>query len=674
MEEQLLREFLAEAEDLLEVLAGDLQALRAHRAEGRARRELVARIFRHAHTLKGSAASVELEAISRLSHEFETLLDRVRMGRVALDDATLNALDETVAALSQALGAAARDESWPISPTLLERLRRLSFKSSENQQSSSSRFIAALPEELALSLSEYEAHRLREATEEGARLFVIIAGFEFANFDERFRDLSDTLSADGEIISTSPGLEGAAPGQIDFRVVYATELTLEELAAQTSAFGPVQLSEIKPEGLDQPGTDVSAGAANLDQSFIQESIAPLTASVRVGLSELDDVIYAAHELSKECASALENIAATAFVGASRESLETRAAQLRSHFAELEEQLIALRMVTLSRTLKRAARAGLLAARATGKEVEFEIEGEDARLDKSLIDAISDPLLHLVRNAVAHGIETPAERRRAGKEACGRVRLEALAEGSRVRLRILDDGRGIDPELVGRVAVDQGIIPAGGLVSREQALRLIFRPGFSTADSLSSVAGRGIGLDVVENALEQLGGALRVWSEAGLGTGFEMLLPTTLALVNSLLVHSADYLYCIAASQVADTLTVNRNEIGFEGETQVLRWRDKMLPLVRLSQMLDQKREEESASDTLHVIILRYIDALAIEDGEDAGPTSERFVAVAVDGLEGYRKVLVRGLGRYAARWQAVGGAAEMDDGTVALLLDPPRLA
>jgi two-component system chemotaxis sensor kinase CheA len=200
--------------------------------------------------------------------------------------------------------------------------------------------------------------------------------------------------------------------------------------------------------------------------------------------------------------------------------------LRQRFAELEEKLIGMRMSPLAQTLARAVRAGTIAARTVGKEIDFETVGGDVRLDKSLSDAISDPLLHLLRNAVDHGIESPSERAAAGKSARGLIKLEALAEGSRVRLRITDDGRGIDTQLVAQAARERGMIDENAPVTNEQALRLIFAPGFTTAATVSNVSGRGVGLDVVERAIEQVGGEILIKSEAGSGTTFELLLPTT----------------------------------------------------------------------------------------------------------------------------------------------------
>src|SRR5205823_2338026 len=264
----------------------------------------------------------------------------------------------------------------------------------------------------------------------------------------------------------------------------------------------------------------------------------------------DDLISAAHGLSADTLGALDFALADSTAGdAHAAELDVRAARIRRSFSELEERLIALRMVPLRATLARAARAGESVARAAGKSVEFESAGGDVRLDRSLADRVAEPLLHLLRNAVDHGIEDAEERRAAGKTERGRVRVEALAEDGRVVLRVSDDGRGVDAERVARAAEGRGLVVPGAQLSDEQALRMIFRPGFSTAPRATLVSGRGVGLDVVERAVEEAGGEVRVRTERGRGTVFEMRLPTTLALLHAHVLRSGARRYCVGAGHV-----------------------------------------------------------------------------------------------------------------------------
>jgi two-component system chemotaxis sensor kinase CheA len=357
-------------------------------------------------------------------------------------------------------------------------------------------------------------------------------------------------------------------------------------------------------------------------------------------------------------------------------MEIRTARIRRRFLELEERLIEMRMVAIAPTLTRAVRVGAASARAVGKEVEFEMKGGEVRLDKSLAERVADPLLHLLRNAVGHGIEAQEERVRQSKPPAGRVQLEAFSEGSRVRLRISDDGRGIDVERVKRAAIERGIIEPAQELTRQQSLRLIFRPGFSTAEAVSSMSGRGVGLDVVERAIEQVGGELRVESEQGKGTTFEMVLPTTLALVPALVIQSAGFRYCVDASHITEAGFIQHEEIERVGRSRVMRWRGSILPLFSMRQLLAQPEAEEAKDGRAHVIISRIAgedDARRSVSDNDEHEEEGRRAAVIVDGWDGHREVLVRGLGSHASRWRGISGATELQDGTVALILDLPRL-
>jgi two-component system chemotaxis sensor kinase CheA len=748
MDDRLLKEFLAEAEDLVEELYGDIAALRERRGDGPARRELIARIFRHVHTVKGTASAAGLDAASLLAHEFESLLDAVRSGRAPLDDDALEACEEAVGAVTESLGAAARGERLPVPQGLVMRLRRL-VDSPAGAHADPSSDVAAelLPAELARALSTHERQRLREAVGEGALVYIVTVEFDLANFDEQYRRLSETLGEVGEVVSTQPFVNALDPDRVGFRIVYASaeeRVTLEErterfaatlsaAAGESAASGDAdehdsaayrleddtyQLEDdaYRLEGntyrleddtaqrqdahqcrrdvdADQDDGDVDErDGGTLEVAALQSTSAgPTAAGVRVPLEELEDLISTTHELFADTVGALDFALAGGPAGVVREELEERSRGVHRRFFELEERLIGLRMVPLRVTLLRAERAGRSVARAAGKRVEFEMAGGDARLDRSLADRVADPLLHLVRNAVDHGIESEEERRAAGKPEGGRVRVEATTEGGLVVLRVSDDGRGVDTEVVARAAAAAGLVAPGARISEEQALRLIFRPGFSTAERASLVSGRGVGLDVVERAIENAGGEVRVRSERGRGTTFELRLPTTLALLPAHVVRSGGQRYCIGAGHVIESGEAERTAISREGTRRTLHWRGRDLPLVEIGELLGSSASEElnrPASEELNRHASEELSRTASEEatGEEtrlaffiargrAGTEgeAEARAAVAVDALEGQSEVLVRGLGRHAKRWRGVGGATELRDGTVVLVLDLPRL-
>jgi two-component system chemotaxis sensor kinase CheA len=677
MDERLLSEFLAEAGDLIEGLYGDLAELRERRGDGPQRRELVARVFRRVHTVKGTASAAGLDAAGRIAHEFESLLDAVRSGRAPLDEDVLESFEEAVGAVAESLDDAARGGSRPAPEGLVARLRGLASAGAGEGGAPSAvdasgllSELTGLPEEVTRSLSAHERQRLSEALGEGARAYVVLAEFGLADFDEQYRRLSESLKESGEVVATQPFVNDVGPERVGFRVVYASAEPRASLEARASAFGAT---------LGAPEQDAREGAtagARGDQAPVEDGGAPWASEpsgprpsssgggapgVRMTLEELDDLISATHALFADTVGALD------LALASGAGLEAHAREVRRRFFELEERLIGLRMVTLRGALLRAARAGRAAARAAGRRVEFEVAGGEARLDRSLAETVADPLLHLVRNAVDHGVEPEAERLAAGKPAAGLVRIEADAEGGLVLLRVSDDGRGVDSDAVARSAAAAGLVAPGAQLTQAQALRLIFRPGFSTAARASLVSGRGVGLDVVERAVEEAGGEVRVRSERGRGTTFELRLPTTLALLPAHVVSAGGRRYCVAARQVVEAGHADASEVVGEGPERRLRWRGRELPLVGMCELLGRRDAVGTVPEGGTVAFFVAAGRHAPEDVDGAR------AAVEVDGLEGESEVLVRGLGRHAKRWRGVSGATELRDGAVALVLDLPRL-
>lgn len=672
MDDRLLSEFLAEAGELVEELYADVAALRARRAQGRARRELVGRLFRHVHTFKGTAAAVGLESAGALAHEFETLLDAVRLGRAALDEAALDAFEDAAAALGESIAAASRGEGVREAGALVARLRSLAQERA-GASADEEDVAGLLPSDVAWELTAYERRRLFEAVREGARAYVVRADFDLADFDEQFRRMCEALDSEGETIATQPGVEPSAPERVTFRVVCASDAGRERLSEILAPFG-ARLSEGAPAAVAEQSNGEGASPPPADGVAASEErgrvVAP-AAYVRAPLEELDGIVAAAHELFAETLAALEESRtekdATGATGA-RDHSSASVERIRRDFLALEERLIALRMAPVGPTLERAARAGRAAARASGKTVDFEIIGGGVRLDRTLADRLADPLLHLVRNAVDHGVEREAERVAAGKRARGRVRVEASTDGSRVALRVTDDGRGVDPQRVGRAAAERGLVPPGAAVSERQALRLIFRPGFSTAADVSLVSGRGVGLEIVEREVEEAGGEVRVSTERGRGTSFEMRVPTTLALLPALLVRSGGRVYCVAAAHLDGSGRAPREDLNADGSR--LRLDGRELPVVNARLLLGQppSQDSEDSNSGVEFVVVR---TRSVRGEGDAGEHGH--AAVVVDALEGRAEVLVRGLGRHATRWRGVSGATELRDGTVALVIDLPRL-
>ena len=641
-------QFIVEAREIIDKLDRDLVELRAVRAQGRQRRELAARIFRRVHTLKGSAGSFGLHSVGRIAHECEGVLDGVRLGRIDITDDVLDAFEDASNAIAIALEPRSREQN---EAKIIERLHAVAAKSRE-QGTIASGLRSALPAEIARALSEYDLQHAREAIREGAKLFIVSAGFGLENFDAQFRELSKLLGQSGEIIATVPG-EPATADQINFRLLYAAELVSNETLRQASTLGRVNLEELRIEST----TDTKILP---EPSPTPVSVGPSTdgLSVRVRLAELDELVSETSELFRETSTLLETVGS---------SSDVVTARLRRRFVELEERLIKLRLVPCAEIFERtAARAGRMAARQLGKQVEFQIEGGNVGIDKSLSEAVAEPLLHLVRNAVSHGIESPEARIAAGKNATGRVRLVARNEGSHINITVSDDGQGIDPDRIADCAMQHGIAGSSEGLSMDQCLRLIFRPGFSTAAEVSELAGRGIGLDIVDRAMEQAGGEVRVATEAGVGTTFVMTLPAALALVHCVIVRSDDQYYGIRSTRIADQIVIDSSEFERINSAHSFEWKGEALPALSLRNLLSQAADEDGQAP-------RDLIVCQADPNRSTDRLSKDRFGLMVDAIFGQQETLVRGLGRHAARWPGVTGAAELLDGNVALVLDVEQL-
>lgn len=658
--DQTQREFLIEIEELVERLLSDLDELRASAAGERSPRQVrssIDQIFRSVHSIKGSAAASGFDSVIPIAHELENLLDALRTGKVNFDAGLLDILVAAADALGESLSLTSGDVE-PSHSVLLQRLRTAANASARNPTADPEAILENIPA-IWRSLNALEKHRLASVVGEGNLLFEVKISFDIVDFDQQFHRLKEKLTEHGEIVSTSPTVDETDPKKINFRVLYASDEDIEQLEASVLEFpavefAPIVLPAVEPEEqTDRVPAVVSIAAPG----------ASLSTFVRADLEKLDRLISSTDELFRATSRALDlALLERENVQGNRAELRDLNAQIRKQFLGVENELINLRMVELASTLQRAVRAGRAAARLVGKEIDFEITGGELRVDKLIADAVADPLLHLVRNAVDHGIEDASARVNAGKNSRGRISIRAVSEGSQSRIRVMDDGRGIDPleiaDAAKRLGLASIVAPDIERIDIDRSLRLIFRPGFTTLDSASEVSGRGVGLDVVETAIEQVGGELRVSTEPALGTMFEIRLPVTFGLLAANVVVSAGVRYCIPADQ---TLGIDAIDVidGSSGANQ--------LRQVSMRDLLGQPDEAEDSSNPLQLITCQFTDERAGREPES------KCVGIVVDRVEGPQEVLVRNLGRHAGRWYGIAGATELRDGTVALVLDLPRL-
>jgi two-component system chemotaxis sensor kinase CheA len=679
----LLSEYLSESEELLDSLLADLDSLGA-----KSNIHVINRIFRSMHSLKGLSGMMGLADVQGIAHEFEDILDDIRLGQLKLDKEAILALQESGAGFAALVAGAARGSA---SEEDFERLRDVLLSVTARPRSQAKRESYEL-ELLGFSmrerqlLTEYEKHRIRENLNAESAFYLIKVQFKITDIDTKYRALTNRLSEVGELLTTLPD-NSKEDAQVAFKLLLATQLKESEVKEIVAKYGG-RLSRVgrstwrrAGEALRVVGRKKTRGEEEektagglLPTSFAQESLQPLSPNVRVDLLKVDELSAIAHELAIE-AQKLSDMAnrflnAAGLGARERFDLKSSTRRIEREFLELEERLVELRMVSLAQTFTRAARLAGRLARDLRKAVAVDLIGRDTLLDKMIVDRIADPVYHILRNAIDHGIELPQERRLAGKSARGKIKLEAKLEGTRAVICLSDDGRGIDLEAVRQRAVEIGAIAEQEHLSEEEMLRFLFHPGFSTAEQISSLSGRGVGLNAAERAVYELGGEIRVSSELGKGTSFEIAVPTTLVMISAFIVRTADWLYAINVGQIVELIYVPVDEILGRDGNRSIHWRNSAVPLVELkyllglggARVLHQTEDLAAANGNGNGFKARQLPVLITR-------VNDRHAAIAVEQFEAQREIIVKSLGPLGAKIKGVIGAVDLEGGDVALVLD-----
>ena len=687
----LLSDYLSESEELLESLLTDLDNL-ASPGSSSPDTNVVNRAFRTVHSLKGLSGLMGLPEVQSLAHDFEDILDDLRLGQLSLNEHTSAALQEAGAGLAALVGGAAKGTvSEEDFVRLHELLASISLRARERVKKEQSALdLLNLSETERAMVTEYEEHRVNENLLAGRLFYGIGVTFEIGKLDTQYRALCAALEAAGELITALPA-KATDSSLVAFKMVFASGLKEADVKRIAGPFGGrvnrLERSNWRKAALRAAGRIMPGRGSNtkekpgrldvvLPPGFAQESLQPLSPSVRVEMSQIDELSGLAHELSigvEKLTAMAEGFLGAANLGA-RERFDLRfsARRMKREFLELEERLVELRMISLAQTFTRAARLAGRLARELGKAVSVEVSGRETQLDKIIVDRLSDSIYHILRNAIDHGLEPPEARRIAGKKARGKIKLEATLEGTRAVISITDDGRGIDKTEVHSRAIEAGLITSEEKLTEEELLRLILRPGFSTAGHVSEVSGRGVGLDAVERTIYELGGEVRISSEKGSWTKFELAVPTTLVMISAFIVRASGWRYAANVAQIIELLYLSPDEIlGRDGKRSVS-WRGKTLPLIELGYALGLGGA-------------RVFHKPGSPNGNGAPPAAalkvpvlitsaaDKHVAVAVEHFDEQREIIVKSLGTVGRKLTGIIGAVDLEGGDVALVLDMPSL-
>ncbi len=666
-----LADFVTEAVETAEALGRELVRLDSPK-DGEPPPAVLNAVFRHAHSLKGLAALYGQATMAELAHAAEDLLDRLRLGRLRLREPVMDALSESVELLQRLASAAESGVDAHLlraADALLTRLRQLS-QAPERVSADVLGRLDLTPEVRAV-LTEYEEHRLRETLRRRALVWRLNVRWALEDFDQRLPALVERLAPLAEVIATLPGHAVDDAAAICFELLLGSaageERLLEALAPDTGQLSAVPLRKRRARvdlaelaGRQQPPVEPEAALAPAEAEAPQP---PSRRTVRVDIERLDEMMNAVGEL-RLIAANLQRLADGAAAPGVLQLPRAFGADLLKDQRQMARRLDALqsgllqsRMVPLAQVFERLQRLVRRVAREAGKELELVTRGAEVELDKLIVEELSDPLMHLLRNAIDHGIEAPAEREQLAKPRRGRLTLTARPAGAHVVIEVRDDGRGVNSARVRQVAVQRGLLAPeqADTISPRALHRLLFAPGFSTAPSVGPLSGRGVGLDVVHTNLARLSGVIDIESVAGLGTCFRLTLPLTLAMVRGLMVRVSGRTYAIPLNGVVEILALGPDGVVTRGGRESISLRGTSLPLVRLARLF---RLPEVDLPKRNVVVL--------------GLAQER-LGLAVDELLGQADMVTKPLGERLSRVEGIAGVADLGNRRTVLVLDVAAL-
>ncbi|AFX90122.1 chemotaxis histidine kinase/response regulator CheAY2 [Helicobacter pylori] len=643
--QEIMEDFLIEAFEMNEQLDQDLVELE-HNPEDL---DLLNRIFRVAHTIKGSSSFLNLHILTHLTHNMEDVLNRARKSEIKITpnimDVVLRSID-LMKTLLVTIRDTGSDTNNGKENEIEEAVKQLQAITSQNLEGAKEGTKEAPQEE---NTEEVKKEAEKENTEENQE-------------NKAKAPTAESLASDNPL-ADEPDLDYTnmsaeeVEAEIERLLNKRQEADKERRAQKKQETKPKQEVTPKTETPKAPKTETKAKA----KADTEENKAPsigVEQTVRVDVRRLDhlmnligELVLGKNRLIRIYGDVEERYDGEKFL----EELNQVVSSISAVTTDLQLAVMKTRMQPVGKVFNKFPRMVRDLSRELGKSIELIIEGEETELDKSIVEEIGDPLIHIIRNSCDHGIEPLEERRRLNKPETGKVQLSAYNEGNHIVIKISDDGKGLDPMMLKEKAIEKGVISerdAEGMSDRE-AFNLIFKPGFSTAKVVSNVSGRGVGMDVVKTNIEKLNGIIEIDSEVGVGTTQKLKIPLTLAIIQALLVGVQEEYYAIPLSSVLETVRISQDEIYTVDGKSVLRLRNEVLSLVRLSDIFKVDAILESSSD-VYVVIIGLAD---------------QKIGVIVDYLIGQEEVVIKSLGYYLKNTKGIAGATVRGDGKITLIVD-----
>ncbi len=607
----IIDEFMVEADELMSQLDADLVTIEKDPDD----LELLNRIFRSAHTIKGTSGFLGFTHLSNLTHHMEDVLNRLRKGELTLSPDMMDVLLECVDILKEILADIA-ENGQETERDLTDILAKLS--NAENGMQSTTQGKSS---SVKAASKQKKTGKTKAATKK--------ASSKKSAASSRKKKKATEQDEPSEVAVTA-SVEETPEATPDIHP------ETETVAAQSSQENKLDVAR-KKEFLDRRKADTT---------------------IRVDVQRLDGLMNMVGELvlGRNALVQLDRNIGMRWEGEEEvEKLSQATTQVSFVTTELQMAVMQLRMLPIGNVFNKFPRVVRDLARDKGKKIDLKLIGEETELDKTVIEEIGDPLVHLVRNSCDHGIETPDVRRELGKPETGTIELAAAQEGSNIIIKITDDGRGIDVDRVSAKAVEKGLAMPDEIaaMSDRDIMKFILNPGFSTAAVVTDVSGRGVGMDVVRTNIEKLNGTIDIESEKNQGTKIIIKLPLTLAIIQGLLVKVQDDVFIIPLSSVSETVKINSDDINYVNKMEVIRLRDKVLPILNLREVLFTGYSQEKQENP-YVVVVGF---------------AEKRLGLIVDSLLGQEEVVIKSMGDYLGSTSGIAGATIMGDGRIRLIVD-----
>lgn len=633
---------------------------------------IIEEIFRAAHTIKGSSGMMGYSEIANLTHEIENLFDQLRAGTRQVTRSLIDVILEALDVLKQfyiVMAGNKNEEGWKQIPLnmVMNKLKAALEKKGDTEAKTGEPTPFIKPSRDMFKDIPFSFDLVEENLFYGAKARGFNAYWLNIKLDPdcqmkavRVFLIFEALKQKGEIIKSIPSFEETQDDNFEENLallIFSGE-GREQIKSLILSIAEVNEVNIQTIDLQEDGQKNLPGEKQKKIPNDREEIVGIK-TVRVDVLKLDGLINLVGELL------IEHTRLKSFTGrlveGNKSSLTRQIQDISDHFGQiissLQEEIMKVRMLPVAYLFNRFPRMVRDIAHNLGKEVELQIEGQQTELDRNIIEAIGNPLIHLLRNAVDHGIEPPEERERLGKPRTGLVKLKAAYLENQIVIIVSDDGRGIKLDKIKSTAVNCGFLPSEkvGQISEQELFNLIFLPGFSTSDSVNDISGRGVGMDIVKKQIGQVNGMIEVFSQKAVGTTFTIKLPLTLAIIRALLVEINGYVYVFPLNNVAEIILIKPEEIKWIDNSKVIEVRQETLSLVEMANLFPSLKPKEIEKEGhIFVVILIY---------------GEQKAGIIVDNLLGEQEVVIKSLGEYLKSQRGFTGAAILGDGNPALIVN-----